>query len=108
MADFEKHAEALAGVGAKVIAVSVDPEDKSQEIADQVSYPVAYGVSRDTTDSIGSWWDENRNFVQPSEFVLNNEGKVVFASYSSGPLARLDPEDAIKMINYIEAQKAKS
>jgi hypothetical protein len=73
-----------------MIAISVDPEDKAQEIADTVSYPVAYGVTRETTDSIGSWWDDNRGFVQPSEFILNADNKVVLASYSAGPAGRLD------------------
>lgn len=89
----------------QVIAISVDPEDKAQEVADTVSFPVAHSVSRETTDSIDSWWDDNRGFVQPSEFILNSDNKVVFASYSAGPAGRLDPEDAIKMIGYMESQK---
>lgn len=102
MADFEQNAEALKGIGAQIIAISVDPEDKAQEVADTVSFPVAHSVSRQTTDSIDSWWNDNRGFVQPSEFILNADNEVVFASYSAG---RLDAEDAIKMIGYMESQK---
>jgi len=102
LAGFEQNAEALGGIGAQIIAISVDPEDKAQKVANTVSFPVAHGVSRETTDSIGSWWDDNRGFVQPSEFILNADDKVVFASYSAG---RLDAKDAIKMIGYIEVQK---
>ena len=105
MAGFEQNAEALGGIGAQIIAISVDPEDKAQEVADTVSFPVAHSVSRETTDSIDSWWDDNRGFVQPSEFILNADDKVVFASYSAGPAGRLDAEDAIKMIGYMESQK---
>ena len=95
MAGFEQNAEALGGIGAQIIAISVDPEDKAQEVADTVSFPVAHGVSREITDSIGSWWDDNRGFVQPSEFILNADDKVVFASYSADPAGRLDAEAAI-------------
>ena len=59
-----------------MIAISVDPEDKAQEVADTVSFPVANGVTRETTNSIDSWWDDNRGFVQPSEFILNGDNKV--------------------------------
>lgn len=105
MADFEQNAAALGGIGAQIIAISVDPEDKAREVADTVSFPVAHSVSRQTTDSIDSWWNDNRGFVQPSEFILNADNKVVFASYSAGPAGRLDAEDAIKMIGYMEFQK---
>jgi len=93
------------GPGVRIIAISVDDEEKSGEIASEVSFPVAHSISRDQTDTIGSWWDDNRNFVQPSEFILDDQGKVIFASYSSGPLARLDPGDVIKMVNFYESKK---
>ena len=92
-------------MGVQVIAISADPEGQAQEVADTVSYPIAHSVSRETTDNIDSWWDQNRGFVQPSEFILNQDNMVVFASYSAGPASRLDAEDAIKMIGYIESQK---
>ena len=92
-------------MGAQVIAISADPEGQAQEVADTVSFPIAHSVSRKITDSIDSWWDENRGFVQPSEFILNQDNIVVFSSYSAGPAGRLAAEDTIKMIGYIESQK---
>jgi hypothetical protein len=40
--------------------------------------------------------------IQPSEFLLNAEGKVMMCSYSAGPLGRMSPEDLIKVVNYLE------
>jgi peroxiredoxin len=95
---FAKHSEALGDIGAKIFAASVDPEDKAQEAQNDVPYPVAFGVARDQADAIGAWWEDRRAIVQPSEFILDADGKVLASTYSSGPLGRLDPEDCIKMI----------
>ena len=36
----------LESIGAKVVAASVDDIDKAKEVADEVSFPVAHGVTR--------------------------------------------------------------
>ena len=89
-----------------MLGASVDPVDKATEIQETVSFPIAYGVTREQADSLGSWWEERRSIVQPSEFVLNAEGNVVSATYSTGPIGRVMPDDVIKMINFVEKQKA--
>ena len=74
---------------------------------DGLEFPIAHGVTKDQADSIGSWWEERRSIVQPSEFILSRVGKVVSATYSSGPIGRLMPEDAIKLIRFLESLKNK-
>ena len=41
--------------------------------------------------------------IQPSEFVVNADGKVMMSSYSAGPLGRMNPDDLIKVINFLES-----
>ena len=43
---------------------------------------------------------------QPSEFLLDGSGKILTSSYSSGPLGRMDAEDVIKMVGFMEKRKA--
>ena len=74
-------------------------------MADEVSFPVGFGAGTEHRDLMGSWWEDRRSIIQPSEFVLDGEGKVVTSSYSSGPLGRIDPQDSIKMINFYESKK---
>ena len=105
MAGFEKLKAELAAVGASVFAASVDPLDKAQLVAAEVSFPVGYGVTRAQADSMGSWWEERRGIVQPSEFVIGTAGDVVTSSYSSGPIGRIEAADVIRMINFRESQK---
>lgn len=107
MAAFEKAKQDLAAVGAKVVAASVDPLDKAKEVAAELSYPVAYGVTRATAERIGAWWEERRSIIQPSEFVVGAEGKVRVSTYSSGPIGRVEPADVVKLINFYDKQAGK-
>jgi hypothetical protein len=34
---------------------------------------------------MGAWWDENRDFIQPTEFLLTQSGKVMASTYSNSP-----------------------
>ena len=107
MVGFEKLKGELEALGAKVFAASVDPIDKAREVAAEVSFPVGYGVTREIADKLGSWWEDRRSIIQPSEFVLGADGKVLASSYSDGPIGRIDAADVIKMINFREAQLRK-
>jgi peroxiredoxin len=107
LAGFEFWKTQIAAVGAKVFAASVDPIDKAKEVAAGLSFPIGYGVTRAQADQLGSWWEDRRGIVQPSEFILGADGKIMLSSYSSGPLARLEPMDVVRMINFYEAQQKK-
>lgn len=92
-------------MGVSVVAASVDPLEKAQEVADEVGFPVGFGVTRDVTDRLGSWWEDRRSIVQPSEFLLDADNKVVVSSYSDGPLGRLEAADVVKLVNFYESRK---
>jgi peroxiredoxin len=102
---FEKIKPELDALGAKVVAASVDPIDKAREVAAEVSFAVGYGVTRDTAELLGSFWEERRSIIQPSEFIVGADGKVVVSSYSDGPLGRIDGADAVKLIRFYESRK---
>lgn len=96
--------EALAGMNASVVAASVDPIDKAKEVAEELNFPVGYGVTRDVADALGSWWEERRQIIQPSEFVLDGKNTVLVSSYSDGPLGRILAEDVIALIKFFESR----
>ncbi len=105
MDGYSSHKEELDKLGVHVIAASVDDIENAKKIADQNNFNFAYGVTKDIADTLGSWWEERRQIIQPSEFIINAEGKVMASSYSDGPLGRIDAGDVIKMINFYESQK---
>ena len=107
MAGFEKLRGELDALGAKVFAASVDPIDKAGEVAAEVSFLVGHGVTRAIADRLGAWWEDRRSIIQPAEFVLGADGKVLASSYSDGPIGRIDAADVVKMINFREAQLRK-
>jgi peroxiredoxin len=92
-----------------VVALSVDPLDKAKETVDKLrlTFPVAYGldVPRDV-EKIGAFWDERRKIIQPANFVLDSNGKVIEASYSVGPIGRIVAADALSYIQFLKKRKA--
>ena len=90
----------LDALGAKVVAASVDPIDKAREVAREVSFPIGYGVTRNIADTLGAWWEDRRNIIQPSE----TDNRVVISSYSDGPLGRMEGADVISLIRFYEAR----
>ena len=102
---FENEKNTFENLNIMVFAASVDPEDKAQEVANDVSFPVGFGAGEEHRNLLGSWWEERRGLIQPSEFIIDSSGKVVTSSYSSGPIGRIDAQDVIKMINFLESKK---
>lgn len=87
-----------------VVAASIDAADKAQEVADEVSFPVGMEVSREIADALGSWWEDRRSIIQPSEFILGPDNKVLASSYTDGPLGRIQADDVVKLITFYESQ----
>lgn len=107
MVGFEQVKADLDALGVSVIAASVDALDKATEVAAELSFPVAYGVTRDIADQLGCWWEERRGIFQPANFVIDAEGKVLASTYSDGPIGRMEAIDVVRYITFREAQAQK-
>jgi peroxiredoxin len=101
----EEELAALEDLDVSVIAASVDDEDKAAEVAADLSFPMAYGVTREQADALGAWWEDRRGIIQPSEFLLSGSGKVINSMYSAGPVGRMNPPDLVKMIAFVDKQR---
>ena len=73
-----------------------------------LNFPVAIIMSKSDGETIGAWWEDNRQIIQPSEFLLSGSGKVMISVYSNGPVGRMDPEETLSLIKYLNEQRAKS
>ena len=107
MAGYEKLAGDFAAAGISVYAASVEDKEKTGEVQKDLGFPVAHGIQRAQGDAIGAWWDERRDFIQPSEFVLRRDGRVLSATYSTGPVGRLDAADALSLVKILNARAKK-
>lgn len=79
--------------------------DKATDVQQELGFPIAYGVTREQADAIGAWWEDRRDIIQPSEFVLDGDGKVLSATYSTGPVGRMDAGDALKLVKFLEKKR---
>lgn len=100
-AEFDEH-------GAAIIAASVDSREDTAEVAKELPFPVCYGVSREQGDRLGAWWEERRDHIQPSEFLLNHKGRVLGSTYSSAPIGRMDPQETLRLVEMLASQNNKS
>ena len=105
LAGFEARRVALAEQGVKIIAGSVDSEGEAGEVAEPLGFPVAFGMLKKDGEVFGAWWDDNRQCIQPSEFLLTGNGKVVISAYSNWPIGRMDPEETLSLIKYLNQQR---
>ena len=102
----EKKAE-LEGLEASIFAVSTDNLEQATEVAGKgLSFPVAYGATKEDGDQIGAWWsDDHDGYIQPSEFLLGRGGVVLGAMYASGPVGRMGIDEAIRAITTRERRR---
>ena len=107
MAGFEKLQDEFHAEGISVFAAAVDGAEDTLAVQKELSFPVAYGVTKDDADKLGAWWDERRGFIQPSEFILRRDGRVLSATYSTGPVGRLDAGDALGLVKILVARSKK-
>ncbi len=101
MVGFEERKADLEALDVAVFAASVDTDENAQIVQDDVSFNIGQGIGKDVADALGAWWQPKRNFIQPSEFIVGPENKILHASYSSGPIARTLVDDVIELLGYI-------
>ncbi len=87
-----------------MFAASVDTGENAAKIAHDLSFAIGEGVTREQAESIGAWWEDRRSIIQPSQFVLRRDGTIIQATYSDGPLGRVDAADVCRLVNFILSQ----
>ena len=70
-------------------------------MAEPLGFPVSHSMTCADADAIGAWWDERRDHIQPSEFILTGEGKVMASTYSNSPIGRMDPAETLVLLKAI-------
>jgi peroxiredoxin len=101
---FQRAADSLAEVDARVVALSVDDEATTAELVAKhgLSFPVGHSAdAQAVAEATGAFVNPDPVFLQSTGFILDPTGRVVVSVYSSGAIGRLVPEDVIGMIRYI-------
>lgn len=85
----------------QVFAGSVDSMEDANTVQNDVSFPIAHGVERSTADLLGAWWNEDRVFMQPSQFLMKGNGEIIQSTYSDGPLGRILADDVCGLVGFL-------
>jgi len=71
-----------------------------------LTFPLLYGVDGPTTaETLGCWYEEKRNILQASAFIIDPQRNILNVTYSSGPIGRLRAQDALGLIGFYAKQK---
>lgn len=103
---FARAKDKLDELGIGVIALSVDNKTDAMALAEKhrLEFPVGYGVDAEKiADPTGAYINDSPRYLQSTGFVLDPDGKVITAVYSSGAIGRLVPEDVIGLVRYVKS-----
>jgi hypothetical protein len=64
-------------------------------------------MTRADGDAIGAWWDDRRDHIQPTEFIITGKGRVMASTYSNSPVGRMDPAETLMLVNFIANARKK-
>ncbi len=104
LAGFSRAFDALAELGVKVVALSVDDEETSAALASKrkLRFPVGHSADADkVAAATGAYVNDDPHFLQSTGFILAPDGTVRLAVYSSGAIGRLVADDVIGFIRYL-------
>ena len=107
MAGFEEKRRDIEALGGRIVAGSVDARDKAAETAAQLSYPLAYGMTRADAERIGAWWEDRRGIIQPANFIVGHDGTVKASTYSSAQIGRMESGHVVKVLEFYDKQAKK-
>lgn len=108
LAAFSRAQETLAGAGITMVALSVDDKATSEALVARLrlSFPVGFGAKADDIAAVtGAYLAEGSAYLQSTGFVLDRQGRILTAVYSSGAIGRLVPDDVVGFVRYVESQR---
>jgi peroxiredoxin len=106
LATYEAQKAALQALEATIYATSVDSLEQAREVVGRgLTFPVAYGTTREESELLGAWWEGERGFIQPAEFLLGRGGIVLGSMYASGPVGRMGADEAVRLITTRERRR---
>lgn len=104
LAGFSRAAGALAELGVKVVALSVDDEHTSAALVarHKLGFPVGHSADPGkVAAATGADVNDDPRFLQSTGFVLAPDGTVRVAVYASDAIGRLVADDVVGYIRYL-------
>ena len=87
----------------QVIAAFADSLDDASKMKEELklSFKVGWGlIPQEVSTRMGAFYDEKRNILHPTGYIINPGGKIVFACYSTGSIGCFTAADTLGSILY--------
>ena len=102
----------FADVNADVMAVSADPQEKAQSMAEQTgaTFPVAYDLSLEQMQSLGLFISDprpgetDRAFAEPGLYAVNSQGVAQLIDVANAPFLRPNLENLPDSLAFLKAK----
>ena len=66
-----------------------------------LTFPLGYGLPlKETAAALGAFYEERRNILQSTGFVVRPDRTIVVSQYSSGPIGRLIWQDVLGLVQF--------
>lgn len=86
----------------QIVALSADDEEGARSMSEKedLAFPVLYGLDPDETrDTVGTYIEHGkRDHLQPAQFILEPDGSIALACYSSGAVGRLKADEVLERV----------
>jgi len=91
----------------EIAALSVDPREDARTVVDELdlTFPLMYGLDCvSEAEKIGAYYESRNEFFHATNFLLR-DGSVVQATYSSGPIGRMQAEHVAEIVEFYQNQE---
>jgi hypothetical protein len=88
VADYQAHIEEFKQENTDIIALSVDPLKKVQEMVERTgaTFPIGYGLKvPEDADKVGAYWEVRRGIIHAIGFTIGPDQKILQACFATGP-----------------------
>lgn len=89
----------------------MDTEEQARGTIDEcgLNFPVGYGLdNRRISELTGCFYEEKRQILHGTGYVLKPDGTVAVAVYSTGPIGRLVWQDVLAMVQFLKKMAAQN
>ncbi len=107
LADYQATQDELGRLGVKVVALSVDDAATTSALQAKhgLTFPIGVAVNPDEVgDATGAFTNPAPRHLQPAAFILDPNGSVMAAVYSTHAVGRLVAADAVTFVRYMKAK----
>jgi len=95
--------ESFSDSNISIVAASTGSREDAQDMADRHSLGITIGYGLDhiaVSSATGCFYESDQKYLQPAGFILNPEGVIINAVYSTGPVGRFVAKDCLGKIKF--------